>query len=207
MSDVPTTSPTPEPAENPERPAWLIPAIVAAAIAAVVIIGVILANNGDDDESAESTTTSEEETTTTSEEETTTTSEGESTTTSEEETTTSEEETTTTEAPADGPEVELSIDNGDPVTFVVTKCDNPGETTLLLEAESKEEDEDADKIELELDATDGEGTIMLSGREEAEGTVDDVMVGDTGEITASGELTASDDEADATPYELVGNCA
>ena len=100
----------------------------------------------------------------------------------------------------------MTIDEGDPVVFVVTSCESPGETSLLLEAESKEDDEDADSIELEVDVEDGEGTIVLSGREEAEGTVDELMVGDTGEITASGELTPADDDAEPSSYELVGNC-
>jgi len=212
MTDIPNPPSASEPAEPDGRPAWLIPTLVAAAIAVVVVIAVIVASDSDSDDEAEETTTTteaEETTTTTEAEETTTTTEAEETTTTEaEETTTTEvEETTTTEAPPEGPEVELTIDDGDPVVFVVTSCVNPGETTLMLEAESKEDDEDVDPIGLEVDVEDGEGTIILSGREEAEGTVDQLMVGDTGEITASGELTPSDDGAEPSSYELVGSCS
>lgn len=201
MTDIPNPPSASEPTAPEGRPAWLIPALVAAAIAVVVVIAVIVASDSDDEAQETTTTTQPEETTTTSEAEETTTSEAEETTTSE------AEETTTSEAPPEGPEVELTIGDGDPVIFVVTSCENPGETTLMLEAESKEDDEGVDPIGLEVDAKDGEGTIILSGREEAEGTVDQLMVGDTGEITASGELTPSDDGAEPSSYELVGSCA
>ena len=201
MTDIPNPPSASEPAEPDGRPAWLIPTLVAAAIAVVVVIAVIVASDSDDEAEETTTTTEAEETTTTTEAEETTTTEAEETTTTE------VEETTTTEAPPEGPEVELTIDDGDPVVFVVTSCVNPGETTLMLEAESKEDDEDVDPIGLEVDVEDGEGTIILSGREEAEGTVDQLMVGDTGEITASGELTPSDDGAEPSSYELVGSCS
>ncbi|MGI9601018.1 MAG: hypothetical protein ACR2QE_03980 [Acidimicrobiales bacterium] len=74
----------------------------------------------------------------------------------------------------------------------------------MLDAQTED---DEDPIVLALEATDGNGTITLSGPTEAEGTVDEVMVGDTGEITASGQVAASDDEAEAESYELRGNCA
>ena len=119
-------------------------------------------------------------------------------------TTPPEETPEATEPPVEEPEVKLTVDGGSPETFVVTKCDNPGETDLKLEAQTEE---DENPVKLELDAEGGTGTIELSGGNEAEGTVDELMVGDTGEITASGELTPSDDDAETVSYELVGACA
>ena len=48
---------------------------------------------------------------------------------------------------------------------------------------------------------------MLSGGDEADGTVDSAQVGDTGAIIATGELAPSDDSAEASSYRLEGQCA
>jgi hypothetical protein len=153
----------------------------------------------------EPTTTTAESTTTTAADTTTTAGGEESTTTAADTTTTAggEESTTSSEAPAEGPKVELSVDGATPVVFVVTSCVNPGETSLTLDAQTEE---DENPVLLALEAEGATGTIVLSGGDEAEGTVDELMVGDTGEITASGQLTAADDSAEPAGYTLTGNC-
>ena len=66
---------------------------------------------------------------------------------------------------------------------------NADETSLTLQAQSEE---DESPVQLGVEAAGGTGTIVLSGGDEAEGTVDDLTVRDTGEIAASGQLAAAE---------------
>lgn len=119
----------------------------------------------------------------------------------------SDEAVNTTSAPVGGsePTVRLVTSDGLDESMVVTSCENPGETTLKLSAQSNDLE---DPIILEIDATGGKGTIVLSGGDEREGTVDQLVVGDTGEITASGVLNIADSsDAGDNTFELTGNCA
>ncbi len=109
-----------------------------------------------------------------------------------------------TTPPESTPEVELTVDGGPTWTFEVTRCDSPSESTVTLTGETAD---GGDVVELELEAEDGEGTIVVSGGDEAEGTVDSVQVGDTGAITASGDLAPSDDSAESASFRLEGQCA
>jgi hypothetical protein len=103
------------------------------------------------------------------------------------------------------PTVRLVTSDGLDVTMVVSGCESPGETTLKFVARTED---DENPIVLSLDATGGQGTIVLSGGDEREGTVDQLMVGDRGEITASGTLNIADDSASGTStFELTGDCA
>ncbi len=119
----------------------------------------------------------------------------------------SNEAADTTSGPVGGsePTVRLVTSDGLDETMIVTSCNNPGETTLTLKAQSNDLE---DPIIMDVDATGGKGTIVLSGGDEREGTVDQLMVGDTGEITASGVLNIADDsDTSNNTFELTGNCA
>lgn len=106
-----------------------------------------------------------------------------------------------TSPPSAGATVRLTTSDGLDVTMDVTSCDNPGETSISLTAETESSD-------LQMDATGGSGTILYESSEgNREGTVDSVQVGDTGNITASGSLSVADDSADAATFELTGQCA
>ncbi len=108
-----------------------------------------------------------------------------------------------TPPPEGVPEVELTIDGGPTTTFEVTRCDNPSETTVTLTGETTGDD----VTRLELEAEDGQGTLTLSGADEAEGTVDTARVSDTGAIVASGDIAPSDDSAETSSFRLEGQCA
>ncbi len=103
-------------------------------------------------------------------------------------------------AGGDGPTVTVdSPDYGK--EFGVTACDNPGETTLALTAE-------ADDIVLQIDATDGIGTLFISGGNEQDGvdlagTVTSVTVGDAGNLTVEGDFDSDDGQA----FTITGSCA
>lgn len=99
------------------------------------------------------------------------------------------------------PTVNLTTSDGVDAALDVTSCDNPGETTISLEATNETAD-------LEMDAAGGSGTIIFDSSDgRREGTVDSVQVGDTGNITASGTLSAADDSAGTATFELTGSCA
>lgn len=85
--------------------------------------------------------------------------------------------------------------------FTVTSCDSPSETTLSLTAE-------ADDIVLQVDATDGIGTLFISGGNEQDGvdlagTVVSVTVGDAGNVTVEGTFDSDDGQA----FTITGSCA
>lgn len=108
------------------------------------------------------------------------------------------------DAPFSQPTVRLETSDGLDLTMTVSGCESQGETTLKFVAHTEGEDQ----IVLSLDATGGEGTVVLSGGDEREGTIDQVMVSDSGEITVSGTLgTADDGSPDGSTFELTGNCA
>ncbi len=112
-----------------------------------------------------------------------------------------------TTAPAttipEGPFVELAVSSGTSTRFLVTSCINPGETTIRIEAETINTDA---TVLMTMDVESGTGSIVLSGAEEAEGTVDQIMVSDTGDITASGTISAAGGSGQDT-FDLTGNCA
>lgn len=185
------------------RPAWVVPTLVVltiAAIAATVLLVLAARDDTSDDEPA--TTTSSTSTSSTSVVDSTTTA-SESTTTSAASSSTSVPSSTSTSEAADGPTVQLTISSGLDETFEVTSCDNPDETTITLEAQT---DDPEDPLLLSVEATDGTGTIVLSGAEEAEGTVEQIEVDDSDQITASGTMGPADDPSDDT-FELTGSCA
>lgn len=100
-----------------------------------------------------------------------------------------------------GQTVRLTTSDGLDVTMDVTSCDNPGETSISLTAETESSD-------LQMDATGNSGTIFYESSDgNREGTVDSIQVGDTGSITASGSLGVADDSADPATFELTGQCA
>lgn len=85
--------------------------------------------------------------------------------------------------------------------FAVSSCTNPGETTVSLTAE-------ADGIVLQVDATDGVGTLFISGGDEQDGvdlagTVTSVAVGDAGDLTIEGTFDSDGGEA----FTVTGSCA
>ncbi|MDY7103218.1 MAG: hypothetical protein S0880_18705 [Actinomycetota bacterium] len=205
-----TQSPSPNTEGAPGgRPAWVIPLLVVLTLAAIAatVLAVLAAQDDDGDDvatttpSSSSTTVTDSSTTTTVADSSTTTV-ADTSTSAPGDTTTSTPGDTTSTTEADGPTVQLTTSADLDETFDVTACENVGETSLTLEAVTDDPD---DPILLVLDAADGTGTILLSGSQEAEGTVDELTVGDTGEIDASGTIGAPDAEETDT-FELTGTC-
>lgn len=83
----------------------------------------------------------------------------------------------------------VSIDGVDPFEIEVSACSASGESTVAFSGESSE------GTSVSVDATDMVGGVFIDGPEASfEGTVDLVMVGDTGQIV----IGANGSEADHT---------
>ena len=144
-----------------------------------------------------------------SDEDSTETDNQDETTTTEESTTTaghsgSDTTETTDAAPAEQATVEFTTDGIEPISFLVTECVNPGESTIQLKGES------AEGTTIDIDATDQVGGITIDGPEGSyEGSIDAVVVGDLGNLTVSGQASIADDSETEGPqdFELTGQCA
>lgn len=95
----------------------------------------------------------------------------------------------------------FTIDGGDPIEFIISQCGSPTETTVTFNGLSE-----AGTL-VDVEANDGEGRITIDGPEGSyEGSVDQVMVGDIGNVTISGTASVADDSTTAgqAPFELSG---
>lgn len=93
---------------------------------------------------------------------------------------------------------ELTTANGDvTVRGSSDGCTNPSETTLDVEFTDGTN-------EVVISAEDGEGSVIIPGL--FEGTIDEIAVGDIGNVMISGRGGLADDSAEATTFEVLGNC-
>jgi hypothetical protein len=96
-------------------------------------------------------------------------------------------------------EFELTTANGDvTVTGTSDGCTNPSETTLDVTFTDG-------TSEVVVSAEDGEGSVIIPGL--FEGTIDQIAVGDLGNVLISGRGGLADDSAEPTTFEVLGNCA
>jgi hypothetical protein len=62
-------------------------------------------------------------------------------------------------------------------------------------------------LSLTVEATDGAGSLVLSGGDDREGRIDAVTIGETGGVTLDGIVSVADDQApDTQPFSLRANC-
>lgn len=96
-------------------------------------------------------------------------------------------------------EFELSTANGDvAVRGTSDGCTNPSETTLDVTFTDG-------TSEVVVSAEDGVGSVIIPGL--FEGTIDQIAVGDLGNVMISGRGGLADDSAEPTTFEVLGNCA
>lgn len=139
---------------------------------------------------SDSTTTSTTATTTTTTSTTTTTIAGD----------TVDPTTGSAAAPTTG-SLEFTLDtaNGDvSVSGTATRCTNPSETTLEVTFSDGTQ-------QVVVSALDGAGSVTIPGL--FEGTIDQIAVGDLGNVSISGRGGLADDSAEATTFTVVGSCA
>ena len=96
--------------------------------------------------------------------------------------------------------VQFTTSDGGSFTLDVTSCDNPGESTVRISAESE-------TASLAVDATDGAGTIDFTSSEgNRQGTVSSAQVGDAGNVSISGNVTPSGGGDESETFEITGQC-
>ena len=96
-------------------------------------------------------------------------------------------------------EFELTTANGDlTVRGASDGCTNPSETTLDVTFTDG-------TSEVVVSAEDGEGSVIVPGL--FEGTIEQIAVGDLGNVMISGRGGLADDSAEPTTFEVLGNCA
>ncbi len=77
-------------------------------------------------------------------------------------------------------------------------CSNPDETTLDVSFSDG-------NYEVVVSAQSGEGSVVVPGV--FEGTIDNIAVGDLGDVTISGRGGLADDSVAPTTFEVTGSCA
>ncbi|MGI9576778.1 MAG: hypothetical protein ACR2OH_01105 [Microthrixaceae bacterium] len=166
-------------------------AAVAFALLAACALALAACGNDDEPDTSSKTTT----TTTTDDTTSTTSSTTESTTPAVPTT----EDTPVNSADELGPlQFELTTANDDVTVRGSTDgCTNPSETTLDVTFSDGTN-------EVVVVAENGEGSVIIPGL--FEGTIDEIAVGDTGNVTISGRGGLADDSAEATTFEVLGNC-
>ncbi|MBX3287131.1 MAG: hypothetical protein KF703_17420 [Actinobacteria bacterium] len=110
----------------------------------------------------------------------------------------------TTEAPSTPSGGTVSLSAADySKSFTVQSCTNPTESTLSLTATA------SGGLTLTIAATDGSGTLAVTGGDEQDGinlsgTVTSVGVGDDGSIQVSGSMSSGSEPSE--PFTLTGSC-
>lgn len=91
----------------------------------------------------------------------------------------------------DGTVYELVIDGA---------CAIPDRSSVAFRA-------DDGRLSVTVEATDGAGSIVISGGDEREGRIDTVAVGEVADVTLDGIVSVADDQAPSTqPFSLRANC-
>jgi hypothetical protein len=63
------------------------------------------------------------------------------------------------------------------------------------------------RLSVTAEATDGAGSVVISGGDQREGRIDTVTIGETGDVTLDGIVSVADDQAPNTqPFSLRANC-